>query len=271
METIIIAVNPNWCQLFSSQFANFKDFRATFSSVMNVERSPPDDFEMVFWDLGSVGCWFPSRLCWSSQFVGLLFAPATPLPCACSSDRGWCGVGTPGRKYKLLSFRCLADKSCGGPAAPRFRHVPPTPQWGLFCWDPRFNRGKGIVVHWHGQHPDVLQLIKGVAGWWVCWLVGWLNGFVTTSLESFATAWATQVFGREPSMRSDWVWPARRSLLAPLTTEPEQLVCVGSRESRNWNGSRHQQPASHKPDGVLSAEVREDLCSVDPSFPLLLP
>lgn len=62
----------------------------------------------------------------------VFFAPAAAPPCTCSSHRGWCGVGPPGRKYKPLSFRCLADESCGGPAAHHIRHVPPTPQWGVF-------------------------------------------------------------------------------------------------------------------------------------------
>lgn len=126
LESIVTAVNPNWRQLPS-----FKRYRCMFL----VEYCGPlpsmtsgRSFRVWVW-MGAGS----QPICWSSQFVGLLFAPTVTLPCTCSSDRGWCGVGPPGRKYKPLSFRCLADKSCGGPAAPCFRHVPPTPQWGVFC------------------------------------------------------------------------------------------------------------------------------------------
>lgn len=129
----------------------------------------------------------PSPICPSSQFVGLLFAPTVTLPCTCSSDRGWCGMGPPGRKYKPLSLRCLADNSCGGPAAPRFRHVPPTPQWGdvLFEYSVMSSDGYWGSPAWAASRFDAAD--KGVT----VWSVGWLNGSVPPTQESFATAWAT--------------------------------------------------------------------------------
>lgn len=111
---------------------------------------------------------------WNSHFGGLLFAPTATPPCTCSSDRGWCGVGPLGRKYKPLSFRCLANKSCGGTAAPRFRHVPTTTQWGVFVRIYGFVFWvMGSAAHQHEQHPHLRRLIKGVAGWLFGWLVEW--------------------------------------------------------------------------------------------------
>lgn len=37
----------------------------------------------------------------------------------------------------------------------------------------------GSVAHRHGQHPDLMQLIGGVAGWSVGWLVEWAFVFHT--------------------------------------------------------------------------------------------
>lgn len=126
LNSIVTAVNPNWLLLLS-----FKPYRC----IILMEYWSQDVVvhfhlwlrECLFLVWVLCGCWTPG-----TQFGGLLFAPTVTLPCTCSSDRGWCGVGPLGRKYKPLSFRCLADESCGGPAAPRFRHVPPTTQWGVF-------------------------------------------------------------------------------------------------------------------------------------------
>ena len=66
-------------------------------------------------------------LCWS--FVP--YASAVTLPSACSSDRGWCGMGPPSRKYKPLSVCCLDDRARGGPGIPCSRHVPHPPTFNL--------------------------------------------------------------------------------------------------------------------------------------------
>lgn len=35
------------------------------------------------------------------------------------------------------------------------------------------------------------------------WSVGWLNGVITPTQRSFATAWANKLYDGEPSMRLD--------------------------------------------------------------------
>ncbi|KAJ8000387.1 hypothetical protein DPEC_G00204290 [Dallia pectoralis] len=59
-----------------------------------------------------------------------------------TSDRGWCGVGPPGRKYKP-SFCCLAHNASGH-SVPRLRHVALTALLGFLCiW---FIRGGMALV-----------------------------------------------------------------------------------------------------------------------------
>lgn len=125
----------------------------------------------------------------NSQFGGLLFAPTVTLPCTCSSDRGWCGVGPLGCKYKPLYFHCLADKTCGGPAAPRFRHVPHMVVFLFFCWDLHLCRVTGSAARRHGQHPCTDAADKGSG-----WLVGWWNGFVRQHKEVFGRELSTRLF-----------------------------------------------------------------------------
>lgn len=130
---VLIRIDCNCCESELKTAAVFKALQVhLFGGVSKRSCGPPHLWEGLLGSGFCVGAGSPP-ICRSSQFVGLLFAPTVTLPCTCSSDRGWCGVGPPGRKYKPLSFRCLADKSCGGSAAPRFRHVPPTTQWGVFC------------------------------------------------------------------------------------------------------------------------------------------
>lgn len=61
----------------------------------------------------------PVFIVWSSSFAAAVGPPGR--------DRH----GSAGRKYKPISFRCLAGESCGGAAALRSRHVPSPPEWGV--------------------------------------------------------------------------------------------------------------------------------------------
>lgn len=99
-------------------------------------------------------------------------------------------MGPLGRKYKPLYFHCLADKTCGGPAAPRFRHVPHMVVVVFFvrilivlC------QVTGSADRRHGQHPCTDAADKGSG-----WPVGRSNGFVRQHKEVFGRALSTRLF-----------------------------------------------------------------------------
>lgn len=103
-------------------------------------------------------------LCWSC----VLPTSTVTLPATCSSDRGWCGMGPPSRKYKPLSVCCLDDGACGGSGAPGFRHVPHPPTFNrhsLYCV-PRdsacsvWPNDRYGAARWHGQRHTLKQLRK---------------------------------------------------------------------------------------------------------------
>lgn len=187
----------------------------------------------------------PPRVRPSSLFLGLLFAPAVALPCTCSCHSGWCGVGPPGRRYKPLSFRCLADESCGGPAAPHTRHVPPhTAVRSFIDGSLRSASDWRLFISQHELRTDWMQQIQRVR--------------LVERVQSTTSAWTGALHdGVGGSMRLDWVCPARWFLWSHCSLKSW------------WPGSSFckEQPASYKPDSWFLADMTELLAkSYEPPF-----
>lgn len=130
---------------------------------------------MVFWVVGFG--WVTD----SSQSVGLdslsVFSLRQQSPCPIPVLQTGGGVEWDRRaaSTNLFPSAVWLISPVGVQLLPAYGMYPPHPSEEIFVRDHGFCRVMGNVAHRHGQHPDLMQLIKGVAGWSVGWLFEWFN------------------------------------------------------------------------------------------------